>query len=94
MSLIFEWDERKNQQNVTKHGIDFEDVKPMFDQPMLSRIDHASSDNELRWTAIGWMRATLCLVVFSEPAGNRIRLISARKATKSEAKQYGQIIRY
>ena len=94
MSLIFEWDERKNQQNIIKHGIDFSDVKLMFDQPMLSRIDRRRRDDEIRWTAIGWLRTTLCLVVFSEPAEDRIRLISARKATKTEAKLYGQIIRY
>jgi len=37
--MDFEWDEAKNQQNITKHGIDFENAKHIFDKPVLLRLD-------------------------------------------------------
>ncbi len=93
MSLIFEWDESKNRFNVVKHGIDFRDVKQMFDLPLLTSPDDDRTYNERRWKAIGWLETILCLVVYSEPVENNIRIISARKATKREAKLYGQVIK-
>ena len=94
MTLFFEWDERKNQLNIAKHGIDFADVKRMFDLPLLAQADQGKGHAELRWRAIGWLKTALCVVVFSEPAEDRIRIISARKATRIEAEAYGQIIRH
>ncbi len=94
MSLIFEWDERKNQRNIAKHGIDFADVKQMFDLPLLVQLDQGKNHAQARWTATGWLRTCLCVVVFSEPGEDRIRVISIRKATKREAREYGQVIRY
>ena len=94
MSLIFEWDESKNRLNITKHGIDFVDVGRMFDLPLLTCGDDTDIHGELRWKAIGWLETVLCLVVFSEPMEGRVRIISARKATKREAMQYGEIIKY
>ena len=94
MSLIFEWDDSKNRLNIAKHGIDFTDVQGMFDLPLLAGMDSAENHRELRWKAIGWMGMVLCLVVFSEPEEGRVRIISARKASKREAKHYGQIIKH
>ena len=94
MSLTFEWDESKNRLNVVKHGIDFQDAKQMFDLPLLTGPDEDRIHDEHRWKAIGWLGTVLCLVVFSEPSENRIRIISARKATKREAELYGQVIKY
>ena len=94
MSLIFEWDESKNRRNISKHGIDFVDVQGMFDLPLLTCPDDADIQSEMRWKAIGWLGTVLCLVVFSQPKEGTVRIISARKATKREAEQYGQIIKY
>jgi len=94
MILIFERDRRKNKLNIAKHGIDFTDVERMFDLPMLVGPDRGKDHVESRCRAIGWLKTNLCVVVFSEPAESRIRIISARKATRAEAKQYGQIIRH
>ena len=93
MSLTFEWDESKNRLNIAKHGIDFIDLQEMFDLPLLTAPDDKGVHGELRWKSIGWMGANLCLVVFSEPGEDRVRIISARKASKQEARLYGQIIR-
>lgn len=93
MSLTFEWDEAKNRINIAKHGIDFVDVRRMFDLPLLAAPDDPGAHGELRWKAIGWMGTCLCLVVFSEPGEDCVRIISARKATRREANLYGQSIR-
>ena len=93
MSLIFEWDESKNRLNIAKHGIDFVDVQEMFDLPLLTYPDDGDDYYyESRWIGIGWLKTILCMVVFSEPMDGRIRIISARKATRQEAEQYGRII--
>jgi uncharacterized DUF497 family protein len=94
MSLIFEWDESKNRLNVAKHRINFRDVQQMFDLPLLIGLDEDHKHDEFRWRAIGWLGTVLCLVVYSEPMENSIRIISVRKATKRELKLYGQVIEH
>jgi uncharacterized protein len=90
MSLVFEWDERKARTNLRKHRISFVEAASVFRDP-LARIfpdeDHATS--ELREIIIGHSRSRkLLLVSFTEPARERIRIISARSATKIERYDY------
>ena len=90
--MIFEWDATKNQNNIRKHGIDFADVPDMFNHPMLTLRDDRADYAEERWIALGWLKALLGVVVYTERQGEVIRIISARKATRWEAKYYDQII--
>jgi uncharacterized DUF497 family protein len=94
MSLTFEWNEAKNRINVAKHGIDFQDVRTMFELPMLMKLDDSDAHDEERWKAVGWLGTILCLVVFIQLTEDRVRIISARKATKQEAILYGQVIKH
>lgn len=91
--MAFEWDERKNRINILKHGIDFSDAIDVFNHPVLLALDGRDDYGEERWIALGWMKATLGVVVHVERLGPIIRIISARKATKREAKRYEQSIK-
>ena len=87
--MKFVWDEKKNRDNVRKHGIDFRDVVDMFNHPMLVRLDTRQNYGEDRWVGIGLLRHTVAVVVYVEWEDNgTIRLISARKATTYESKEY------
>jgi uncharacterized DUF497 family protein len=90
--MRFEWDEAKNQANVRKHGIDFNDVPDMFQHPMLALRDDRADYCEERWVGLGWIKALIGVVVYTERQGEVIRIISARKATKQEAKHYVESI--
>jgi uncharacterized DUF497 family protein len=89
----FEWDEGKNLANIRKHGIDFKDAIDVFNHPMFAAPDLREDYGEERWLALGWMNAMMAVVVYVERSGPVIRIISARKATKREAKRYGQSIK-
>ena len=87
--MRFEWDEAKNEVNIRKHGIDFEDVKDIFNHPMMTLLDTRDDDyGEPRWLSIGWIHTVLGVVVYTERVGDVIRIISARKATKYEVRRY------
>ena len=90
----FEWDYAKAKTNLSKHKIRFEDAATVFrDKQAISLPDDEHSAEEERWLTIGLDRVTRLLVVvhtavFREKDGYRIRIISARKATKMEQKAY------
>lgn len=86
--MRFEWDEAKNRANILKHSIDFTDVVKLFDQPILTVQDSRTDYAEERWIAIGWLEVTVAVVVYTERHRDTVRLISARKATRQEAKRY------
>lgn len=85
-SVGFEWDESKSEANLAKHGIDFEDAIEIFDGPILLR--RSDRNNEERWVAIGSLRKRSLALIFTR-RGNMIRIISARRARKSEERDYG-----
>lgn len=92
--MQFEWDDAKNRANIRKHGIDFQDAVDIFNHPLLSRMDNRTDYGEERWVAIGCIRYLTGVVVYTERVGNCIRIISARKATKQEARRYEEAISY
>ena len=94
MSLEFEWDARKARVNKVSHGIDFEEALTVFRDP-LARIfdDEEHSLDEPREVIIGHsLKRRLILVCFTVRA-TRVRLISARKATPLERKDYEKNVR-
>ena len=93
MSMEFEWDEAKRHQNILKHGIDFEDVKTAFSQPMITKIDDREDYGEERQIGIGIIRDIIVVVAFTEPSDEIARIISARKATKYEREKYDNQIK-
>jgi uncharacterized DUF497 family protein len=86
--LQFEWDENKNQQNIRKHHLDFQDITTAFYNPMLIKLDTRYHYNEERYIAIGSINTCEIVVVYTERQQNRIRIISARKALKHESEYY------
>lgn len=94
MRYDFEWDIKKARSNVRKHKVSFERASTIFRDPNLVSIpDEEHSETEERWITIG-LDETGTLIVISHTFlkigrnASRIRIISARKATKRETKQY------
>ncbi|PYU92247.1 MAG: hypothetical protein DMG25_12420 [Acidobacteria bacterium] len=94
MSLEFEWDREKAEANRATHGIDFEEALTIFRDPLAQIFDDEEhSEDEPREIIIGHsVKQRLILVCFTV-RGTRIRIISARKATPLERKDYEENIR-
>lgn len=93
-SLVeFEWDPAKARENKRVHGIDFADAVGVFANPYLGRED-PEAEGEPRFTALGLDILGRLLVVVYTYRESRIRLISARKATRKEEKEYAKRIRF
>lgn len=82
----FEWDSKKAQANLKKHGIEFNEAITVFADPLEITIsDPVHSHGEYRFISIGKSDKNNFLVIsFIEPFDNHIRVISARLATKKE----------
>jgi uncharacterized DUF497 family protein len=89
--VSYEWDERKRQANVRKHGIDFLDVPEIFDSDVVIIPDERFDYGESRFIGIGILKSQVIVVTYTERQNN-IRIISARKATKNEQIYYFQQI--
>ncbi|MCL5999587.1 MAG: BrnT family toxin [Chloroflexi bacterium] len=85
----FEWNNEKAQRNIAKHGVSFDEARTVFDNPFaLIFDDEAHSNGETREIIIGHSnQGRLILVSFAERR-TRIRIISARMATRREQKDY------
>lgn len=87
--MDIEWDVDKAAANLKKHGIRFEEAATSLLDPLALAQEDASSEGEVRWVLVGMSaRARLLTVVYTLRGDNRIRLISARKATRKEADYY------
>jgi uncharacterized DUF497 family protein len=87
--LLFEWDPRKAKKNLGIHAISFDEASTAFQDTLsLTIYDPLHSDKEDRYVLIGNSQNNHVLVVIYTERINRIRLISARKATQRERKQY------
>ena len=88
--MFFEWDEVKEQKNITKHKLDFKTAMLVFrDEHRIEFYDEKHSIDEDRYITIGSVNGTLLIlmVVYTE-RGDAMRIISARKATSQERRQY------
>ena len=87
--LLFEWDNNKAQKNLKNHDISFDEASTAFkDTLSLAVYDPLNSESEDRFVLIGNSFANRLLVVVHIDKGDRIRIISARKAIKKEKVQY------
>jgi len=88
-NFVFEWDEHKANLNLKKHKVSFEEATTVFDDPYSVTIDDPDhSDNEERYIDIGFSSKERLLVVVYTEREPIIRLISCRKANKSEWEIY------
>lgn len=89
MALQFQWDDTKARTNVQKHGVSFEEAKTVFDDPSLFTVlDEGHSDVEERFISLGLSVRGRVLLVIHTDRDAMIRIISSRKATKSESVVY------
>lgn len=87
--MNFDWDAEKAKVNLKKHKVSFEEAMTVFDDPLSITIpDPQHSREEDRYIDIGYStRARVLVVVYTEHE-SRIRIISCRRATKSERETY------
>jgi len=84
----FEWDPAKAQANLRKHKVPFPMACEAFkDDNKLERPDPSSDYGEERWIVLGRVEQTILFVVYTQ-RGQRIRLISARRANRDEQQRY------
>ncbi len=89
MTTKFEWDQAKASTNADKHGVSFDEAQTVFlDDFAIIQPDPDHSIREERWLIMGISSYRRLLVVSFTERRNRIRIISARKATRTERKQY------
>lgn len=84
---MFEWDKTKAKQNQTKHSVSFADTFAVFEDANALTLDQMVGGEE-RHATIGMDAFGRVLVVVYTWRGDNIRIISARKATRSEVRQY------
>ena len=86
--MEFEWDEDKNQSNQIKHNISFEEATQIFQYSMYEIADTRQDYGEVRYIGIGSNNQMVVLTVVFTDRESRIRIISARRASKNERKLY------
>ncbi|MEW6083841.1 MAG: BrnT family toxin [Chloroflexota bacterium] len=87
--MEFEWDDEKAKDNMSKHGVSFEEGATIFNDPMIATVfDPDHSKREERYISMGVSAQGRLLVVVHTEREERIRLISCRKATNAERKAY------
>jgi uncharacterized DUF497 family protein len=91
MSIEFEWDPDKAAKNIKKHQVSFNEAATVFGDPLsMTFFDPDHSVDEDRYITVGLSRLGNLLIVAHTDRGDRIRIISARKATRQERKFYGE----
>ena len=83
---VFEFDERKSQANLEKHGIDFIEAQELWTDPYFVEIPATTSD-EPRFLIIGRIRGKHWSAIFT-PRNDNIRIISVRRSRKEEVAIY------
>lgn len=87
--MKFEWDPKKAALNLHKHGVSFQDAAAVFGDPLAGTIsDPKHSTGEARFVTIGMTPAQRLIVVVHTDRDDRIRIISARPATRAEKKKH------
>lgn len=86
----FVWDDDKNKANKKAHGVSFELAsRVVFDDALMCEYDDVNSSmTEDRYKLIGLVNGVMVLLVAVTQRGNKTRIISARRATKTEVRKY------
>lgn len=89
MGVEFEWDDQKALANVKKHKVTFAQAATIFGDPLsITFHDPDHSDEEDRYITIGSTMNNVLMIVSHTDRGERIRIISARRATRRERRIY------
>jgi len=87
------WDPRKAKANLLKHGVQFSDAEGVLFDPMALTREDEATEGERRFVSIGMDHPGRVVVVVFSPRSETIRVISARRATRKERRQYAERIR-
>ncbi len=85
--MLVTWDEHKRLANIRDHGFDFIGCEQVFDGPVATREDDRLHYGEQRINLLGWLAGQVVRMTYTE-RGDGIRVISLRKATKHETREY------
>jgi uncharacterized DUF497 family protein len=89
VKLNFEWDEKKAKDNLKNHKVSFDEATTVFSDPSsITILDPYHSEDEQRYVDIGSSDKGRVLVVVYTERGANIRIISCRKATRTERRHY------
>ena len=89
--MQFEWDEDKARHNMSKHGVSFrEALTSFYDLGQVAFYDVDHSEDEVREILLGYSNQGRLLLVVYTLRNNNIRIISARRATRTEAQDYAR----
>lgn len=89
--MVYEWNAAKAKANIQKHGVSFEEAATVFLDPLaLTFPDPHHSGGEEREITIGYTADHQVVFVSHCQRGDHLRIISARKATRKERKQYAE----
>ena len=91
--MDFEWDEKKRELNIVKHGLDFADASGMFASLMLSALDTRYDYGEDRWLGIGLSQDRIAVIVYTQPDAETVRVISLRKAVSHERRRFAEALK-
>lgn len=84
---MYEWDENKNKENLSKHGLSFEDAEIVFSGPCVTFEDRRYDYDEERFITLGLLEGR-AVVIAHTARGASTRIISMRKANSREQKIY------
>lgn len=90
--MEFDWDVAKRRVNLRNHGIDFVDIEKLFEGETVTILDDRFDYGEQRFLTFGMLEGRVVVVAHTEN-DYKIRLISARRATKNEEESYYKEIR-
>ena len=91
--MIYEWDPKKAKANLRQHGVSFDEAASVFLDPLaITFPDPDHSGEEFREITVGHSARQRVVFLSHTRRGDHTRLISARKATRAERKQYEESI--
>jgi uncharacterized DUF497 family protein len=87
--MEFEWDDSKAEANLRKHGVSFDEAASVLGDPLaITFFDPAHSDDKDRFLTIGMSKEGRVVILSHTDRDDRIRIISAREATRGERRGY------
>jgi uncharacterized DUF497 family protein len=86
--VIISFDPAKRASNLAKHGLDLADGAQVLEGHCLDRLDDRRDYGEERWMSIGLLHGEIVVCAWADWGEDEVRLISLRKATANEQKEY------
>jgi uncharacterized protein len=90
--MRYSWDKRKNQRNISRHGIAFEDAQRIFEGPTVEKVDDRFDYGETRIYAIGLVNGLEITLVYTDKSDDERRIISAWRSEPHERHYYWEFI--